>query len=99
MTNKSETPIDPEKPGKTESPVRHFEQPQDVVNDDDLTDKSKKKALDNWEVDAQALQRAEDEGMGGGEKSKLIDVVDAKESIGAPTKSPVGAATKTPGRK
>ena len=75
------------KPSKTESPVRHYEEPQDILHDKSLTDQSKKKALDNWEIDSQALQRADDEGMNGGEPSKLIDVVEATKRIGPRTKS------------
>ena len=47
----------------------------------------KEKALDTWTVDAEALQRAEDEGMSGGEPSKLIDVVAAKKALGKKTES------------
>lgn len=70
-------------PTKTESPTRHFEKPRQVVQDADLSPGEKAKALDSWEEDAQALQRAEDEGMAGGEPTKLIDVVEAKKAIGA----------------
>ena len=70
-------------PPKTESPIRHFEKPRQVAHDQSLTLTEKKKALDTWEEDAQALQRAEDEGMTGGEPAKLIDVIEAKKSIGA----------------
>ena len=70
-------------PTKTESPARHFEKPRQVVQDPNLSPSEKAKALDSWEEDAQALQRAEDEGMGGGEPTKLIDVVEAKKAIGA----------------
>jgi Fe-S cluster assembly ATPase SufC len=69
------------KPGKTDSPARHYHKPQEVIRDDALTPEQKRKALETWEVDAQALQRAEDEGMSGGESSKLIDVVAAKKDL------------------
>ena len=87
MKPADKTPSEPVKPTKIESPVRHYEKPQDVLKDSTLSDQSKRKALDNWEVDAQALQRADDEGMSGGESSKLLDVVDAKERLGVETKS------------
>ena len=77
----SKTPEKFKKPSKTESPARHFEKPQQVVTDETLTSGQKLKALDTWEADAQALQRAEDEGMSGGESSKLIDVVAAKKHL------------------
>jgi hypothetical protein len=69
------------RPGKTESPARHYQKPQDVVQDETLTQEQKRKALDTWTVDAEALQRAEDEGMAGGESSKLIDVVSARKAL------------------
>lgn len=72
-------------PEKTESPSRHFDKPREVVHDPELTPDAKKEALDSWEEDAQSLQRAEDEGMGGGEPTNLIDVIEAKKAIGAPT--------------
>ncbi len=75
------------KPSKTESPIRHYKEPKEVLTDKGLSEEAKKKALDNWEVDAQALQRATDEGMYGGERSKLLDVVDAKMRLGVKTKS------------
>jgi hypothetical protein len=78
-------------PAKTESPIRHFDKPRQVVQDPNLTLKEKTKTLDSWEEDAQALQRAEDEGMGGGEPDKLIDVVEAKKAIGA---KPLSAKAK-----
>ena len=69
------------KPSKIESPARHYQKPQEVVHDETLTQEQKRKALDTWTVDAEALQRAEDEGMAGGESSKLIDVVSAKKAL------------------
>jgi Fe-S cluster assembly ATPase SufC len=69
------------KPSKTESPARHYQKPQEVVRDATLTPEEKRKALETWTVDAEALQRAEDEGMSGGESSKLIDVVSAKKEL------------------
>lgn len=72
---------DDTKPSKTESPIRHYDKPKEVVQDAALSVKQKEKALDTWTVDAEALQRAEDEGMGGGEPSKLIDVVAAKIAL------------------
>jgi hypothetical protein len=62
-------------PNKTESPESNFKKPQEIAVDDALTRGEKKKALDTWEVDAQALERAQDEGMTGGKPSKLTDVL------------------------
>lgn len=96
MTPPNKTPPETPKALKVENPATHYDMPQDVLDDTSLSDKLKKKALENWEVDAQALQRAADEGMTGGEPSKLIDVVDAMETIGEATHSPLGVTTKTP---
>jgi hypothetical protein len=69
------------KPNKIESPASSYKKPQEIVHDDALTHGQKKKALDTWEVDAQALERAEDEGMSGGESSKLIDVIASEKTL------------------
>ena len=68
-------PTTTSKPSKVDSPSRHYEKPQQVVHDPALTTTQKEKALDAWQQDSEALQRAEDEGMAGGESTKLIDVV------------------------
>ena len=65
-------------PSKAASPIRHYEKPEEVVTDDSLNKGQKAKVLETWQNDAEALQRAEDEGMSGGESSKLIDVMKAK---------------------
>jgi hypothetical protein len=70
-------------PSKVDSPIRHFEKPREVPLDPTLSQSEMKKALDTWEIDAQALQRAEDEGMGGGEPTELIETHEAKKTIGA----------------
>jgi hypothetical protein len=72
---------DDNKPVKTESPIRHYDKPQEVVRDRTLNVEEKHEVLDTWQDDAEALQRAEDEGMGGGEPSKLIDVVSARTTL------------------
>lgn len=82
----AKTPTDLEKPAKTESPARHYDQPAEVVKDRSLTTDEKAKALETWQVDAEALERAEGEGMGGGEPSKLTDVAAAKKELGKKVK-------------
>ena len=72
---------EPETPSKVESPSQHFERPKDVLRDPSLDTGEKKAVLETWATDAEALQRAEDEGMGGGEPSKMIDVVSAKKDL------------------
>ena len=69
------------KPSKAASPIRHYKKPDEVIGDATLTHAQKERVLDTWQGDAEALQRAEDEGMSGGESSKLIDVVAAKKTL------------------
>ena len=63
------------------SPANEYERPVDVVDSRDLSDKQKKRILNQWEVDAQGLSRASDEGMTGGEPSRLTEVQDARRKI------------------
>ena len=63
------------------SPANEFERPVDVVDSSNLSDKQKKRILNQWEVDAQGLSRASDEGMTGGEPSRLTEVQDARRKI------------------
>lgn len=63
------------------SPANEFERPADVVDTAELSDEEKMKILNQWEVDAQGLSRASDEGMGGGETSRLTEVQDARRKI------------------
>ena len=71
----------PKKPSKVESPSRHYDKPQEVVRDPSLSPAQKEKTLDTWRQESEDLQRAEDEGMSGGESTKLIDVVAAKRAV------------------
>jgi hypothetical protein len=63
------------------SPADEFERPADVVESADLSDMEKKKVLNQWEVDAQGLSRASDEGMEGGEPSRLTEVQNARRKV------------------
>ena len=56
---------------KVEDPVGNFASPSDVVKDDTLSVKQKKNALTAWEQDAVRLSVATEEGMAGGEPSRL----------------------------
>jgi len=49
----------------------------DVVQAADLSAGEKLRILRSWEADERALQRAEDEGMAGGEHAHLHQVRDA----------------------
>jgi hypothetical protein len=55
-------------------PHRTFNRPMDVVEADDIGVAEKLGILEAWEADERALQRAEDEGMGGGEHAHLQKV-------------------------
>ncbi|RFB78489.1 hypothetical protein [Methylovirgula sp. 4M-Z18] len=62
-------------------PLAGSMRPMDVARDEHLSHLQKKKVLDEMEIIAWSLQRADDEGMGGGEPDRLEDVVEAKEAI------------------
>jgi hypothetical protein len=57
--------------------ARWFRRPMDVVEAVSMTTDEKLTILKAWEADERALQRAEDEGMGGGEHAHLHRVQDA----------------------
>jgi hypothetical protein len=59
-------------------PDRHFTSPQEVLDDDRLTDAEKLEILVAWERDARALSVAADEGMTGGEPDGLRPVTRAR---------------------
>jgi hypothetical protein len=63
------------------SPTTVFDEPNDVVVDDDLTKKEKIAVLKQWEADAKALQRATDEGMSGGSRPGLEEVKRAQTEL------------------
>ena len=63
------------------SPANEFDHPEDVVEQASLHKEDKKKILDQWQTDADALSRANDEGMGGGEPTKLEDVQRAQRKL------------------
>lgn len=59
------------------NPAREFARPTDVVAADGLALAEKLAILSAWEADERALQRAEDEGMAGGEHAHLHRVHEA----------------------
>ena len=61
----------------------HFDEPQDVVADESLSKIQKVKALNRLEQDARQLAEASSEGMPGGERNKLHDVLIAKNTLDA----------------
>lgn len=62
-------------------PTDVFDEPADVVRSDTVDAKDKQKILNQWEVDAQALSRANDEGMTGGEPTDLTRVQEARRKV------------------
>ena len=66
---------------KVQKPAAHFDQPHEVVTDSSLSKSQKVKALDTLEQDARQLSEASAEGMTGGERSKLHEVLKAKDTL------------------
>lgn len=62
-------------------PPRFFRAPNDVIRDRRFTDAERLEILQSWERDARALSVADDEGMNGGEPSRLKTVVAARMEI------------------
>ena len=61
----------------TLNPAGRFKRPMDVVEAAGIPTEAKFSILKAWEADERALQRAEDEGMGGGEHAHLQRVLEA----------------------
>ena len=59
------------------TPVGRFKRPMDVIEATGIPVSQKLSILKAWEADERALQRAEDEGMGGGEHAHLHRVQEA----------------------
>jgi hypothetical protein len=69
---------------KVQKPSTHFDEPQQVVVDPMLSKEQKVAALDTLEQDARQLAEAASEGMTGGERNKLHDVLNAKAALALP---------------
>lgn len=68
--------------GRTDlKPAGRFKRPMDVVVAAGIPIEAKFSILDAWEADERALQRAEDEGMGGGEHAHLQRVLKALSQL------------------
>ena len=74
-------PDTPTTPEKTDRPSAFFEKPRDIVTDPTLTKDQKSEALNVMEQDARQMAAASDEGMAGGERNKLQDVLVAKDTL------------------
>ena len=81
MTTK-ETQAQP-MPKEELNPAGVFAHPMQVVHAKDLTTAEKRAILRSWETDARALQRADDEGMQVGARSRLHDVETALACLDA----------------
>jgi hypothetical protein len=74
---------------KIEKPATHYNSPDDITEDPELSAEEKKKALNTWEQDARQLLTASNEGMPGsaegidkGDHHQLGQVERAKDKIG-----------------
>ncbi len=67
--------------GKTTRPSVYFEEPRDVVADATLSAQQKDVILKTLEQDARQLSDASAEGMGGGERNKLHEVLIAADTL------------------
>jgi hypothetical protein len=63
------------------TPAGRFKRPMDVVEAAGIPIETKFFILEAWEADERALQRAEDEGMGGGEHAHLQRVLEALSQL------------------
>ena len=62
-------------------PARFFRAPNDVIRDRRFSDYERLEILQAWERDARALSVADDEGMSGGEPSRLKTIVALRAEI------------------
>lgn len=65
-------------------PAAVFSTPAALLADERLDRDQKIEILRRWKYDASELAVAEEEGMGGGESSRVEEVVKALEALGAP---------------
>lgn len=64
------------------NPSKEFDNPEDVVESRELSRDEKKKALEQWEIDARLMQVASEEGMTGGAPNRLSEVKQAQKDLG-----------------
>ena len=65
-------------------PPAHFDEPRHVATNDSLSKDQKAEALDTLEQDARQMAEASSEGMTGGERNKLHDVLIARDTLALP---------------
>jgi hypothetical protein len=73
-----------ESDAKVQNPAILFDEPHEVLLDSSMSKAQKVEALDALEQDARRLAEASSEGMGGGERSRLHDVLIAKDTLALP---------------
>lgn len=56
------------------APKRHFDRPEDVLEDEKLSHSDKRRILESWKHDAQRLAESTAENMTGGEETDLREV-------------------------
>jgi hypothetical protein len=69
---------------KVQKPSTYYNEPHEVVVDPSLSKAQKVEALNTLEQDARQLAEASSEGMGGGERDKLHDVLIAEDALALP---------------
>jgi hypothetical protein len=83
------------------NPHQHFDHPEDVLNEGDLSIDEKRRILESWKQDAQRLAESTAENMSGGEETDLRDVskvlVQLKEMEHAPPEAVQPARSRTTG--
>lgn len=65
----------------TANPERFYDSPNAILQDENLTNDSRLKILKSWENDAIELQKADEENMSGGRRSRLSEVRQAILSL------------------
>ena len=80
---------------KVQKPSTYYDEPHEVVADSSLSKAQKVEALNTLEQDARQLAEASSEGMGGGERSKLHDVLIAEDVVAVPP----AAGDRNPGAR
>ena len=86
---------------KVQKPSTYYDEPHEVVADASLSKAQKVEALNALEQDARQLAEASSEGMGGGERNKLHDVLIAEEGLSVPPAAGEGnpGARRKPSRR
>ena len=86
---------------KVQKPSTHYDEPHEVVLDSSLSLDQKIKTLDTLEQDARQLAEASSEGMGGGERGKLHEVLIAGKALDRPpaTEADAGSPAHRRGSK